>query len=71
VGHAKHTLKLNFALQYGTLQFGKFEEIRKVGYDAAIKILDKWSDEGVLPSAVVNGSPGTSTKGRAARRNSI
>ncbi|KAK7058594.1 phosphatidylcholine and lysophosphatidylcholine phospholipase [Paramarasmius palmivorus] len=57
--------------EYGTLQFGKFEEIQKVGYDAAIKILDKWSDEGVLPSAVVNGSQGTSTKGRAARRNSI
>ncbi|ESK92169.1 hypothetical protein Moror_4820 [Moniliophthora roreri MCA 2997] len=57
--------------EYGTLQFGKFEELQKVGYNAAIKILDKWSDEGVLPSAVIDGSPSVSTKGRAARRNSI
>ncbi|KAL0580670.1 phosphatidylcholine and lysophosphatidylcholine phospholipase [Marasmius crinis-equi] len=56
---------------YGTLQFSKFEELQKVGYEAATKILDKWADEGVLPSAVISGSPGTSTKGRTARRNSI
>ncbi|KAL0066550.1 phosphatidylcholine and lysophosphatidylcholine phospholipase [Marasmius tenuissimus] len=56
---------------YGTLQFNKFEEIQKLGYDAAIKILDKWRDEDVLPSAVINGAPSTSTKGRSARRNSI
>ncbi|KAG7099787.1 hypothetical protein E1B28_001599 [Marasmius oreades] len=56
---------------YGTLQFNKFEEIRKVGYDAAVKILDKWADEGVLPSAAIKGTPGSSTKGRSARRNSI
>ncbi|KAF9270780.1 patatin-domain-containing protein [Marasmius fiardii PR-910] len=56
---------------YGTLQFSKFEEIRKVGYDAAVEIIEKWSEGGVLPSTVIKGSPDSSTKGRSARRNSI
>jgi hypothetical protein len=60
--------------QYGTLQFGKFEEIQKKGYHAAMDILKKWDEEGRLPSAYIDGKDATSSgkkKGRSARRNSI
>lgn len=60
--------------EYGTLQFGKFEEIQKRGYHAAMEILEKWEEEGCLPSAYVgekNVRPAARTKGRSARRNSI
>ncbi|TFK41896.1 hypothetical protein BDQ12DRAFT_677345 [Crucibulum laeve] len=59
--------------EYGTLQFGKFEEIQKKGYHAAIEILDKLEEEGKLPSAFIDGKEGTrgKKKGRSARRNSI
>jgi lysophospholipid hydrolase len=60
--------------QYGTLQFGKFEEIQKQGYHAAIDILEKFDDEGRLPSASIDSNDGLAKgrkKGRSARRNSI
>ncbi|KAF7797182.1 hypothetical protein EIP86_008374 [Pleurotus ostreatoroseus] len=60
--------------EFGTLQFNKFEDIQKKGYQAAMEMLAKWQEEGHLPSAFVsdknNESAGT-TKGRSARRNSI
>ncbi|KAI0360965.1 patatin-domain-containing protein [Trametes cingulata] len=60
--------------EYGTLQFGKFEEIQKKGYHAALAFLEKFDAEGRLPSAFVGeaSKPATGkTRGRSARRNSI
>ncbi|KAJ8518792.1 hypothetical protein ONZ45_g4175 [Pleurotus djamor] len=59
---------------YGTLQFGKFEEIQKIGYDATIALLRQWKDEGKLPSTSLEGQEANASnkrKGRTARRNSI
>ncbi|KDQ63191.1 hypothetical protein JAAARDRAFT_29203 [Jaapia argillacea MUCL 33604] len=58
---------------YGTLQFGKFEEIQDKGYQAAIEMLEKWDEEGRLPSVHLEGkNPGRrGKKGHSARRNSI
>ncbi|KAF9531870.1 hypothetical protein CPB83DRAFT_867766 [Crepidotus variabilis] len=60
--------------EYGTLQFGKFEELLKKGYHAAIDILEKFDEDGRLPSATIDNRNGQTTggkKGRSARRNSI
>jgi len=60
--------------EYGTMQFGKFEEIQKKGYHAAMDILEKWDEEGKLPPAYIAGKDVSLTgrrKGRSARRNSI
>lgn len=58
--------------EYGTMQFGKFEEINNKGYHAALDILAKWDAKGLLPSAVVDGKGSIGRrKGRSARRNSI
>ncbi|KAH9849264.1 patatin-domain-containing protein [Lenzites betulinus] len=60
--------------EYGTLQFGKFEEIQKKGYIAALEFLEKFDAEGRLPSAFVGeaSKPAAGkTRGRSARRNSI
>jgi len=54
------------------LQFNKFEELVKKGYDAAVEILDKLESENRLPSSVVCGDGGLKKrKGKSARRNSI
>lgn len=56
------------------MQFGKFEEIQKIGYHAAMDFLEKWDEEGKLPSAHIGGkdvSPRGRKKGQSARRNSI
>ncbi|KAI0778777.1 patatin-domain-containing protein [Trametes elegans] len=60
--------------EYGTLQFGKFEEIQKKGYHAAMAFLEKFDAEGRLPSAFVGEATKPAmgkTRGRSARRNSI
>ncbi|KAJ6541870.1 hypothetical protein B0H19DRAFT_1175019 [Mycena capillaripes] len=60
--------------EYGTLQFGKFEEIQSKGYEAAVAILEKLDEEGRLPSAFIDGKQegkGGKKKGRSVRRNSI
>ncbi|KIY46312.1 patatin-domain-containing protein [Fistulina hepatica ATCC 64428] len=61
--------------EYGTLQFSKFEELQKIGYDAAISQLKKWEEEGKLPSQFVDGKTSPTAPGRRpgkpARRNSI
>jgi len=56
------------------LQFGKFEEIQKKGYQTAMEMLAKLEVEGGLPSLFIDGmdTPGSSKKkGQSARRNSI
>ncbi|KAI0347985.1 patatin-domain-containing protein [Trametopsis cervina] len=60
--------------EYGTLQFSKFDEIQKKGYEAAMDILQKWDADGSLPSAYIGdkqSGPSAKRKGRSARRNSI
>lgn len=59
--------------QYGTLQWGKFEEIQEKGYQAAIKILEEWEEEGRLPSGFIEGGDSKTKrkKGQSARRNTI
>ncbi|KAF8433521.1 hypothetical protein L210DRAFT_3763514 [Boletus edulis BED1] len=61
--------------EYSTLQFGKYDEIERKGYHAAIEILDRWEDEGKLPSLTIDGPNADKSKaarkGRSARRNSV
>ncbi|KAF8640732.1 hypothetical protein AX17_000383 [Amanita inopinata Kibby_2008] len=60
--------------EYGTLQFGKYEEIRKKGYLAAIEVLEKLSEEDRLPCLLVDSkdaSGNSKKKGQSARRYSI
>lgn len=54
------------------MSFGKFEEIEKVGYHAALEMLEKLSKEGKLPLPFPGKSSGSQRKkGIGARRNSI
>ncbi|TFK56806.1 patatin-domain-containing protein [Heliocybe sulcata] len=61
--------------EYGTLQFGKFEEIREKGYRAAVKMLEEFDEGEQLPSGYAQDqslrSGGRPRKGQSARRNSI
>ncbi|KAJ7982797.1 hypothetical protein DFH06DRAFT_1171588 [Mycena polygramma] len=59
--------------EYGTLQFGKFEDLQIKGYEAAVAILEKLDEEGRLPSAFIDGKHDSKggKKGRSVRRNSI
>ncbi|CAA7268103.1 unnamed protein product [Cyclocybe aegerita] len=71
---AKNCLYIQMPVQeYGTLQFGKFEDLVKKGYHASMDVLEKFEEEGRLPLAAINAKDGQSTrkKGRSARRNSI
>ncbi|PWN23509.1 hypothetical protein BCV69DRAFT_279438 [Microstroma glucosiphilum] len=61
---------------FGTLEFGKFEEISRIGYAAASKMLADWAEEGLLPT----GNEGDAEEvmerrrrkgGISARRNSV
>lgn len=61
---------------FGTLEFGAFNEISRIGYAAASKMLDEWAAESKLPTEIVSGvsSAGGSRKRRggiSARRNSV
>jgi lysophospholipid hydrolase len=62
--------------KYGTMQFGKFEEIQEKGYQAALTLLDEWDEENRLPS-VYEGTGETKEmrlgkkRGKTLRRNSI
>lgn len=63
---------LTYCCQYGTLQFSKFEEIRKAGYTEGMKLLEQWAAEGKLPvTAVGMEDVHPKKKGRMLRRNSI
>jgi lysophospholipid hydrolase len=72
---AKNCLYLAMPVQdYGTMQFGKFDELLKKGYHSAIDFLEKFEDDGRLPSAIIESKDGHISgkkKGRSARRNSI
>lgn len=59
--------------EYGTLQWGKFEEIQEKGYQAALKILGQCEQEGKLPLGFIEGKDSNAKrkKGQSARRNSI
>ncbi|KAG8976209.1 phosphatidylcholine and lysophosphatidylcholine phospholipase [Tulasnella sp. 425] len=61
---------------YGTLQFNKYEELVDIGYKAALELLDKWQEEGRLPSGFEDDSRmadkvNKKRKGRSLRRNSV
>lgn len=43
---------------FGTLEFGAFNEISRIGYDAGSKMLDDWAAEGKLPGGAGGGSGG-------------
>lgn len=61
--------------EYGTLQFNKFDEIEKKGYQAANEMLDRMEEEGKLSNLLMDGTSTsksrTARKGRSARRNSV
>lgn len=54
------------------MQFGKFEEIQEVGYNAAIQMIAQFEQDGKLPSVHLLDTPRTGRrKGLSIRRNSI
>jgi len=58
------------------MQFGKFEEIQRKGYEAALQKLEEWDAEGRLPSVYeesseVKEAKATKKRGRSLRRNSV
>ncbi|GJJ09947.1 hypothetical protein Clacol_004171 [Clathrus columnatus] len=62
--------------EYGTMQFGKFEEIQEKGYLAMKKQLEKWDEEGRLPVVYEDASQLREMRlgrkrGRTLRRNSV
>ncbi|KAI6048040.1 hypothetical protein EDC04DRAFT_2864170 [Pisolithus marmoratus] len=62
--------------EYGTLQFSKFDEIERKGYQAANEILDRLEEEGKLSNLLLIDGPKAgkskaARKGRSARRNSV
>lgn len=62
--------------EYGTLQFSKFDEIERKGYQATNEILDRLEEEGKLSNLLLIDGPKvgkskTARKGRSARRNSV
>ncbi|EJD03753.1 patatin-domain-containing protein [Fomitiporia mediterranea MF3/22] len=59
---------------YGTMQFNKYEEIERKGYQAAVKILQEWEEDGRLAAVLEDLAEVRSQgkrKGLSARRNSI
>lgn len=56
---------------YATLDFGKFDEIIKVGMRYGLETLAKWREEGKFPKIPGAGALKESTKRRVTRRNSI
>ncbi|KAL4067299.1 hypothetical protein V8B97DRAFT_1873882 [Scleroderma yunnanense] len=61
--------------EYGTLQFSKFNEIEKKGYQATNEMLDRMEEEGKLSGLLMDGTTTgksrAARKGRSARRNSV
>lgn len=72
---AKGCLYFSMPVQeYGTLQFGKFDEIQSKGYHAAMEMLAKIEKERRLPSLVIEEKDSLASskkKGQSARRYSI
>lgn len=64
-------MSTNSRCQFGTLQFGKFDEIVDRGFKAGVDMLVKWQQEGTLPIIASEGVERGKRKGRGLRRNSI
>ena len=58
-------------LAFGTLEFGKYNELLKIGYDAALRALREWQAQGRLPIAAEPAEAARPHRGIAARRNSL
>ena len=57
--------------QYGTLEFGRYNEILAAGYDVAIKALASWQAHGRLPTHAQIMPAKSAVRGLRARRNSM
>ena len=64
-------LLLLIGRQYGTLQFGKFDDIVEKGYKSGLKALKMWKEEGKMSIVAHEGVERGKRKGRGLRRNSI
>lgn len=57
------------------MQFGKFDELVSIGYKAGKETLDKWKEEGSLPTGFEDdrkvNEKSKKRKGRSLRRNSV
>lgn len=57
------------------MQFGKFDELVSIGYKAGKDTLDKWKEEGSLPTGFEDdrkvNEKSKKRKGRSLRRNSV
>lgn len=58
-------------LQFGTLQFARYDEIVEVGYQSGLKVIAQWESEGRLPNSLEEGVEQVKRRGRGLRRNSI
>jgi lysophospholipid hydrolase len=60
-------------LQFGTLQFGRYDTIVEVGYKSGLKMIAQWDEDGRLPSGYEEGfeTERNKRRGRGLRRNSI
>ncbi len=56
---------------YGTLDFGRFEEIYKVAGNYCKELLEKWKKDGTLPQIPGAQTPNNKMKPQRVRRNSI
>ncbi|CAG7848003.1 Lysophospholipase NTE1; AltName: Full=Intracellular phospholipase B; AltName: Full=Neuropathy target esterase homolog [Serendipita indica DSM 11827] len=57
--------------EFGTLQFGRFDDIKNVGYKSGLETIAKWDAQGLLPSGFEEGVGRSKPRGRERRRNSI
>lgn len=62
---------MTHCLQFGTLQFARYDEIVDVGYKSGLEVLAQWDLEGRLPSGFEEGVENVRRRGRGLRRNSI
>ena len=57
------------------MQFNKFDELAEIGYRYGLEVLDKWKEEGILPTGLEDAFKVTDRskkrKGRSLRRNSV
>ncbi|CAG8708592.1 10255_t:CDS:2, partial [Acaulospora colombiana] len=50
---------------FGTLQFGQYDEISKVGYTSGLEMISVWESEGRLPTGLEDGVEPSRRRGRA------
>jgi len=59
---------------YGTMEFSRFVELERIGYEAMVKALADWDERGLLPSATLaprTASDPSASRGKRVRRASI